>query len=134
MAAASVAPLMADSNLERGVVFLKENAKKEGVKVTASGLQYEILKEGNGKSPKATDTVVVNGREFDSSYKRGKSAAFPLNHVIPGWTEGVQLMKEGGKYQFTIPSKLACGERGTPGGPIPPNSTLVFEIELITVK
>ena len=141
LAAFSVPTLMADSNSEKGEAFLAENAKKEGVKTTASGLQYKVLQEGTGKSPKATDTVVVNykgtlisGKEFDSSYKRHKPAEFPLNHVIPGWTEGVQLMKEGAKYEFTIPSKLAYGERGTPGGPIPPNSTLIFEIELITVK
>jgi len=141
VAAASASPLMADSNREKGEAFLKENAKKEGVKVTASGLQYEVLKEGTGRSPQAADTVVVNykgtlisGKEFDSSYKRHKPATFQLNRVIPGWTEGVQLMKEGAKYQFTIPAKLAYGERGTSGGPIPPNSTLVFEIELVTVK
>jgi FKBP-type peptidyl-prolyl cis-trans isomerase len=141
LAAFSVPTLMADPNLEKGEAFLKENAAKEGVKTTASGLQYKILQEGTGRSPKATDTVVVHykgtllsGKEFDSSHKRGKPAEFPLNHVIPGWTEGVQLMKEGAKYQFTIPSKLAYGERGTPGGPIPPNSTLIFEIELISVK
>ena len=137
----SVAPLMADPNLEKGEAFLKENAAKEGVKTTASGLQYKVLKEGTGKSPKATDTVEVHykgtlldGTEFDSSYKRSAPATFPLNRVIPGWTEGVQLMKEGAKYQFTIPSKLAYGESGTPGGPIPPNSTLIFEVELISVK
>jgi FKBP-type peptidyl-prolyl cis-trans isomerase len=141
IAAFSVTPLMADSNLEKGEAFLAENATKEGVKVTASGLQYKVLKEGDGKSPQATDTVQVHykgtlldGTEFDSSYKRGQPAEFPLNRVIPGWTEGVQLMKEGAKYQFTIPSKLAYGERGTPGGPIPPNSTLIFEVELISIK
>jgi FKBP-type peptidyl-prolyl cis-trans isomerase len=141
IATASVPTLMAETELEKGEAFLKENAKKEGVKTTASGLQYKVLKEGDGKSPKATDTVQVNyrgtlidGKEFDSSYKRGEPAEFPLNRVIPGWTEGVQLMKEGAKYQFTIPSKLAYGERGTPGGPIPGNATLVFEIELLKVK
>ena len=120
---------------------MKENAKKEGVKTTASGLQYKVLKEGEGKSPKATDRVEVHyrgtlldGTEFDSSYKRGETITFPLNGVIPGWTEGVQLMKEGAKYQFTIPSKLAYGERGTPGGPIPANATLIFDVELIKVK
>ena len=132
---------MAESDLEKGEAFLKENAKKEGVKTTASGLQYKVLKEGEGKSPKATDTVkvhykgtLIDGTEFDSSYKRGEPIEFPLNGVIPGWTEGVQLMKEGAKYQFTIPSKIGYGERGTPGGPIPPNATLIFEVELIQVK
>ena len=141
LAAFSVPTLMADPNLEKGEAFLAENAKKEGVKTTASGLQYKVLKEGTGKSPKDTDTVQVHykgtlldGTEFDSSIKRGQPAEFPLNRVIPGWTEGVQLMKEGAKYQFTIPSKLAYGERGTPGGPIPPNSTLVFEVELLSIK
>jgi FKBP-type peptidyl-prolyl cis-trans isomerase len=141
VAAFSVAHVMADPNLEKGEAFLKENSTKEGVKTTASGLQYKVLKEGAGKSPKATDTVQVHykgtlldGTEFDSSYKRGQPAKFPLNRVIPGWTEGVQLMKEGAKYQFTIPSKLAYGERGTPGGPIPQNATLIFEVELITVE
>ena len=137
----SVPSLMADPNLEKGEAFLKENSTKEGVKTTASGLQYKVLKEGTGKSPQAADTVEVHyqgtlldGTEFDSSIKRGQPAEFPLNRVIPGWTEGVQLMKEGAKYQFTIPSKLAYGERGTPGGPIPPNATLIFEVELISIK
>ena len=116
--------IMAQSGPEQGQTYLAENAKKEGVKTTASGLQYKVLQEGTGKSPKATDTVLVhyrgtllNGKEFDSSYKRNEPIEFPLNGVIAGWTEGVQLMKEGAKYQFVIPSNLAYGRRGTPGGP-----------------
>lgn len=132
--------IMAQTALEKGEAFLKQNATKEGVKTTASGLQYKVLTEGSGKSPKATDTVTVNyrgtlidGTEFDSSYKRGEPISFPLNGVIPGWTEGVQLMKEGAKYQFTIPSKLAYGSRGA-GGVIGPDETLIFEVELLKVK
>ncbi len=140
-AAGSVTSLMADTDLEKGEAFQKENAKKEGVKATASGLQYKVLKEGAGKTPKATDMVevhykgtLIDGTEFDSSYKRNEPATFPLNRVIPGWTEGVQLMKEGAKFEFVIPAKIAYGERGTPGGPIPPNATLVFQVELLKVK
>ena len=131
--------LMAESALEKGEKFLAENKTKEGVKTTPSGLQYKVLKEGSGKSPTATDTVVchyrgtlLDGTEFDSSYKRGEPAEFPLNHVIPGWTEGVQLMKEGAKYQFFIPSNLAYGSRGA-GGVIGPDATLIFEVELIKI-
>ncbi|MBD5294804.1 MAG: FKBP-type peptidyl-prolyl cis-trans isomerase [Bacteroides sp.] len=119
--------------------FLDENAKKEGVKVTASGLQYKVLKEGEGAQPTAEDDVTVhytgkllNGTVFDSSINRGEPATFPLNRVIPGWTEGVQLMKEGAKYEFYIPSDLAYGPQGIPNV-IPPHSTLVFEVELIKV-
>lgn len=132
--------LMAQSAAEKGTQFLAENAKQDGVKTTESGLQFKVIKEGTGKQPKATDTVTVNykgthidGTEFDSSYKRGKPISFPLNGVIKGWTEGVQLMKEGAKYQFFIPSNLAYGASGTPGGPIAPNETLIFEVELIKV-
>lgn len=132
--------LFAQSAAEKGQQFLAENAKKDGVKTTASGLQYTVIKEGSGKSPAATDEVVVNyrgtlinGTEFDSSYKRNEPISFRLNQVIPGWTEGVQLMKEGAKYQFVIPSKLAYGSRGA-GGVIGPDETLVFEVELLKVK
>ena len=132
--------IMADTALERGEKFLKENSTKEGVKTTASGLQYLVLTEGQGKSPKATDTVLVhyrgtliNGTEFDSSYKRNEPIEFPLNRVIRGWTEGVQLMKEGSKFRFFIPSNLAYGARGA-GADIGPNETLIFEVELLKVR
>ena len=124
---------------EEGEKFLAENGKKDGVKTTASGLQYQVLTEGTGDSPKATDTVTVhykgtllNGETFDSSYDRGQPVSFPLQNVIPGWTEGLQLMKPGAKYKFVIPSALAYGERGA-GVKIGPNSTLVFEVELLSV-
>jgi FKBP-type peptidyl-prolyl cis-trans isomerase len=123
-----------------GEAFLAENAKKEGVKTTASGLQYKVITEGSGESPTAADEVTVhykgtliNGEEFDSSISRGQPVTFPLGNVIEGWTEGVQLMKPGAKYQFFIPSKLAYGERGA-GVKIGPNQTLIFEVELLEVK
>jgi FKBP-type peptidyl-prolyl cis-trans isomerase len=123
-----------------GQAFLKENAKKPGVVVTASGLQYLVLTKGDGPKPAATDRVTVNyrgtlinGTEFDSSYKRGQPATFPLNRVIPGWTEGVQLMPVGSKYRFFIPPELAYGKRGA-GGLIGPDATLVFEVELLGIE
>ena len=128
----------AEKNIEAGLAYLEENGKKEGVVTTESGLQYEVLEEGEGASPEATDMVKVHyrgtlldGTEFDSSYKRGEPAEFPLNRVISGWTEGVQLMKEGAKYRFHIPSELAYGARST--GAITPNSTLIFDVELLEV-
>ena len=134
------AHLMAQSNLQLGQAFLKVNSTQPGVKTTPSGLQYKVITEGQGKSPKATDTVLVHyrgttidGVEFDSSYKRNEPISFPLNSVIPGWTEGVQLMKEGGKIQLFIPSNLAYGSRGA-GGVIAPDSTLIFDIELLKVQ
>ncbi len=132
-----------DSGLKNKVAgekFLAKNANKEGVKTTASGLQYKVLRSGNGKKPKATDSVTVNyegrlidGTVFDSSYKRGKPVTFPLNGVIKGWTEGLQLMPVGSKYRFFLPSKLAYGARGT-GGIIGPNATLIFDVELLSIK
>ncbi|MFP3456885.1 FKBP-type peptidyl-prolyl cis-trans isomerase [Psychrobacter sp. SIMBA_152] len=129
----------ATENKAAGTAFLAENAKKEGVKQTESGLQYKVIKAGTGKSPKATDVVEVNyegklldGTVFDSSYERGEPIEFPLNQVIAGWTEGLQLMKEGGKYEFYIPSDIAYGEAGNAG--IEPNSTLIFTVELLKVK
>ena len=123
-----------------GEAYLAENAKKDGVITTASGLQYTVIKEGTGKSPKATDTVVchyegflTNGTVFDSSVQRGEPASFPLNGVIAGWTEGLQLMKEGGKNRFFIPYHLAYGEAGAAGS-IPPYAALIFDVELIEVK
>jgi FKBP-type peptidyl-prolyl cis-trans isomerase FkpA len=142
VAAVSLTPslMSQNSNLEQGQAYLRANASKPGVKTTPSGLQYLVLEEGKGKSPKATDTVLVHykgnlldGTEFDSSYKRNEPISFPLNGVIPGWTEGVQLMKEGGKVRLFIPSNLAYGSRGA-GGVIPPDSTLVFDIELLKVQ
>lgn len=131
---------MAHSALETGKAFLENNAQKEGVHTTASGLQYKVLVEGTGKTPRKTDTVVVNyrgtlinGAEFDSSYRAGREPAeFPVKRVIKGWIEGLQLMKEGAKYQFFIPPNLAYGTRGS-GIEIGPNETLIFEVELLKV-
>ncbi|HHB80079.1 MAG TPA: FKBP-type peptidyl-prolyl cis-trans isomerase [Saprospiraceae bacterium] len=129
----------AEKAKEEGKAFLAENATKEGVKTTASGLQYKVLKEGTGKQPKATDVVTVHyvgklldGTTFDSSVDRGQPATFGLNQVIPGWTEGVQLMKEGAKYRFFIPSDLAYGDAGNQA--IPGGSTLIFDVELFKVS
>ncbi|SRR6266404_307667 len=123
-----------------GEKFLAENKKKEGVKTTASGLQYKVVKEGTGAQPKESDTVIANyrgtlidGTEFDSSYKRGQPATFPVSGVIKGWTEALQMMKVGSKYQLFIPASLAYGERAV-GPDIGPNSTLIFEVELVDVK
>lgn len=125
---------------EEGEKFLVENAKREGVKVTASGLQYEVLEATIGQKPKATDSVrvhyegtLIDGTVFDSSYKRGESIAFPLNGVIKGWTEGLQLMSVGSKYKFFIPYQLAYGEHGA-GASIPPYAALIFTVELLGIE
>lgn len=129
---------MSQEAAKKGQDFLAENAKKEGVKTTKSGLQYEVVKQGTGATPKTTDTVVchykgvlIDGTEFDSSYKRGQPAEFPVNQVIAGWTEALQLMKVGDKWKLYIPSELAYGQRGQ--GSIPPNSVLIFDIELLDI-
>ncbi len=130
-----------DENLEKGKTFLADNKTKDGVKETDSGLQYKIIEEGEGKSPSAENIVQVNyegkllnGEVFDSSYERGQPAEFPLNRVIPGWTEGVQLMKKGATYMFYIPAELAYGERPPQGSAIGPNETLIFKVELLNIK
>lgn len=127
-------------NQKKGEVFLAENAKKDGVKTTASGLQYQVIKSGSGKTPGKKDTVkvhyhgtLIDGTVFDSSVDRGEPISFPVDGVIPGWTEALQLMKEGDKWKIFIPSNLAYGERGA-GEKIAPNSTLVFEVELLAVE
>ena len=129
-----------DKNQKDGEKFLAENKKKDGVKTTASGLQYKVLKSGSGKTPRATDTVkvhyqgtLIDGTVFDSSIERGEPATFPVNGVIPGWTEVLQLMKEGDKWQVVIPSQLAYGAQGA-GPKIGPNSTLIFDVELLSVE
>lgn len=131
---------LAQSNLDKGKTYQDENSKKDGVTTTESGLQYEELVKGEGESPSAEDTVkvhykgeLVDGTEFDSSYARGEPVSFPLNGVIPGWTEGLQLMKEGGKARLVIPADLAYGPGGM-GNAIGPNETLVFEVELLEVN
>jgi FKBP-type peptidyl-prolyl cis-trans isomerase len=130
---------LAQKNQAAGKAYLEANAQKEGVKVTASGLQYKVLQAGTGDAPKPTDTVkvhyrgtLIDGTEFDSSHKRGQPAQFQLNRVIPGWTEGLQLMSPGSKYQFVIPADIGYGDRGSPPT-IPPAATLIFEVELLEV-
>ena len=131
---------MASTNQKAGDAFLTENKGKDGVKTTASGLQYKVVRAGTGKSPVATDEVevhyegrLINGKVFDSSIQRGKSISFGVNKVIKGWTEALQLMKEGARWQVYIPSKLAYGEKGA-GGAIGPNETLIFDVELIKIN
>ena len=130
----------AEANKVDGQKFLAANKDKAGVKTLPSGLQYKVIKPGTGASPKATDTVEVNyrgtlidGTEFDSSYSRGQAASFQVNGVIKGWTEALQVMKEGAKWQIFVPAELAYGERGA-GGKIGPNATLIFEVELLKIK
>jgi len=131
---------MGKKNLEDGEKFLAANGKKAGVVTTASGLQYQIVTEGKGAKPKASDTVrvhykgtLLDGKEFDSSYARNEPAVFPLGAVVPGWQEGIALMPVGSKFKLWIPAKLGYGEQGTPGGPIGPNATLVFDVELLDI-
>lgn len=133
--------MRSQENLEAGQAFLAENLNEEGVQETESGLQYKVIEEGDGASPTAQSTVrvhyegtLLDGEVFDSSYDRGQPAEFPLNRVIPGWTEGVQLMKEGATYEFYIPAELAYGSRAPQGSPIGPNETLIFKVELLEVK
>ena len=131
---------VAKKNKAEGEAFLSENKKKEGVKALPSGLQYKVIKAGTGKKPKSNDTVTVhyrgtliNGAEFDSSYKRGQPVSFQVSGVIPGWTEALQLMEVGAKWQLFIPSNLAYGEQGA-GRDIGPNATLIFEVELVSIQ
>jgi FKBP-type peptidyl-prolyl cis-trans isomerase len=136
---AEIRKVEGEKNKKEGEAFLSENKKKEGVKTLPSGLQYKVIKEGTGKTPKATDAVVahyrgtrLDGTEFDSSIKRNEPATFKLDNVIQGWREAVLMMKEGSKWQIFIPSNLAYGENGA--GPIPPNAALIFEVELIRIE
>ena len=129
-----------NNSRQEGTAFLAENKIKEGVVTLPSGLQYKIIKEGKGKKPVGIDTVVchyrgtlINGKEFDSSYKRGEPASFPVSGVIPGWTEALQMMPVGSKWQLFIPSNLAYGEQGA-GADIGPDEALVFEVELLSIK
>ena len=138
-AAESERKTLAAANAAEGDKFLLENRTKDGVKVTDSGLQYKVIEMGDGPKPSATDKVTVhyrgsllNGKEFDSSYSRGEPISFELDKVIPGWTEGLQLMPVGSKFMFYIPPNLAYGEAG--GGPIGPNATLVFQVELLGIE
>lgn len=135
-----VAKKMGEKNKKEGETFLAENRKKEGVVTLPSGLQYKVLKKGSGRKPKLTDTVtthyrgtLIDGTEFDSSYRRNQPATFPVNGVIAGWTEALQLMEEGAKWQLFVPPQLAYGERGA-GPQIGPHATLIFEVELISIQ
>lgn len=135
-----LAKKLGGNNKKEGEAFLAENKKKDGVKTLPSGLQYKVTKAGTGKKPKLTDTVMthyrgtlIDGTEFDSSYRRGQPVSFPVTGVIPGWTEALQLMEEGAKWQLFIPPNLAYGERGA-GRDIGPNATLIFEIELVSIQ
>ena len=132
---------IADKNKKEGTAFLEANKKKPDVVTLPSGLQYKVISMGNGPKPGATQTVkcnyrgmLINGKEFDSSYKHGAPAELPLDHVIKDWTEGIQLMPTGSKWEFYIPSDLAYGEQGEPRGGIGPNAVLVFEVELLEIK
>ena len=130
-----------ESEKAKGIKFLEQNKQKPGVKITSTGLQYEVIKQASGKKPKATDKVKVHytgklldGKTFDSSVERGQPAEFMLNQVIPGWTEGLQLMSVGSKFKFYIPSELAYGDNTQPGSPIGPGSMLIFDVELLEIK
>ncbi len=138
---AGASKAIGEKNKKEGDAFLAANTKKPGIKTLPSGLQYKVIKEGNGPIPKATDEVktnyrgtLIDGTEFDSSYKRGEPATFPVKGVIAGWTEALQLMKVGSKWQLFVPAELAYGANPRPGGPIGPNATLVFDIELLGIE